>query len=352
MWSSLKKRCSESGKALLAKSLPVDVVVSVIVATFDRPDDLRNCLRCLVAQETARQVEIIVVDNNPASGFTPPVVAEFSSVILINETRKGLSYARNSGFTAGSGSICIATDDDVTMPVDWLEKLIAPFVRADIMVVTGNVLPAELKNDAQILFENYGGLGKGFTNREVNGAWFDSSHSAVATWHLGATANAAFRSNIFSHPQIGLLNEALGAGTPTGCSEDTYLFYKVLKAGYTVHYEADAYVWHRHRHSIEALRKQLYNYSKGHVAYNLMTWLTDGDWRGLRRVVFEVPFMFLRRTKARIRGRSNYPLKLLWVEVKGHLSGAWALWRAHQRVKRLGRSTPYLQRSTEKEVNV
>ena len=29
-----------------------------------------------------------------------------------------------------------------------------------------------------------------------------------------------------------MMDEALGAGTPTGCSEDTYVFYRVLKAGY------------------------------------------------------------------------------------------------------------------------
>ena len=37
---------------------------------------------------------------------------------------------------------------------------------------------------------------------------------------LGATANAAFRRSIFFDPAIGLLDEALGAGMPTGCSED------------------------------------------------------------------------------------------------------------------------------------
>jgi hypothetical protein len=99
-----------------------------------------------------------------------------------------------------------------------------------------------------------------------------------------------------------------------------------------------------------ALRKQLYNYSKGHVAYNLLTWLDDGDWRGLRRVVLEVPLMFLRRIKASVRGRSNYPLRLLGIEIMGHLSGPWALWRARQRVKRIGRSSPYVQQKPKVEI--
>ena len=107
------------------------------------------------------RVEIVVVDNNPASGLTTPVVAEFPGIVLVNEPRRGLAYARNAGFAACTGEIAVATDDDVTVPPDWLEKLIAPFARPDVMVVTGNVLPIELETAAQQLFEAYGGLGRG-----------------------------------------------------------------------------------------------------------------------------------------------------------------------------------------------
>jgi O-antigen biosynthesis protein len=320
---------------------PADV--SVVVATRDRPDDLRGCLRCLAAQATPRRVEIVVVDNNPDSGVTPAVVAEFSGVVLVNERRKGLSYARNTGFCTSTGEIIIATDDDVTMPPDWLEKLVAPFSRRDVMIVTGNVLPMELETRAQYLFEAYGGLGKGFERFEADGEWFDHfNRSAVPTWILGATANAAFRAAIFSHPQIGLLDEALGAGTPTGCSEDTDLFYKVLKAGYTIVYEPDAYVWHRHRRDMPALRNQIYSYSKGHVAYHLTTLFRDRDLRALHRLAVELPGAHLWRINERLHRRSTYPLSLMILEIKGNLAGPWALWQSRRQVKRKGRSAPYV----------
>jgi GT2 family glycosyltransferase len=324
-------------------SLPIDVPVSVVVATQDRPDDLRACLRCLTAQRSTRRVEIIVVDNNPDSRLTPPVVAEFPGAILINEHRKGLSYARNAGFNASTGDIVIATDDDVTVPADWLEKLVAPFSRTDVMIVTGNVLPFELETRAQRMFETYGGLGRGFDSIEANGAWFDHfSRHAVPTWNLGATANAAFRSEIFNHPHIGLLDEALGAGTPTGCSEDTDLFYRVLKAGATIIYEPEAYVWHRHRRDMRALRKQIYNYSKGHVAYHLTTLLRDRDLRALHRLVLELPKAHAHRIVRRLRGKSAYPISLIALEIRGNLAGPLALWQARRRVRRLGRSAAYI----------
>src|SRR5205814_10222425 len=262
---------------------------SIVVATYDRPEDLRTCLRCLVAQVSPRGVEIVVVDNNPASGLTPPVVAEFPGVRLVNEPRKGASYARNKGIITNSGDLVLITDDDVTVPPDWLEKLVAPFVRTEVMAVTGNVLPLELETLAQRLFEAYGGLGRGFEGCEVNRDWFGQFISAVPTWKLGGTANAAFRATIFSHPQIGLMDEALGPGMPSGVGEDTYLFYKILKAGYTIVYEPTAWVWHRHRRDRESLKDQIYSYSKGHVAYHLTTWLRDGDRRAFVRLAYSLP---------------------------------------------------------------
>jgi len=321
--------------------LPEGIPVSVVVATFDRPDDLRNCLKHLKAQQTNRPVEIVVVDNHPESGLTPPVVQEFPEVVLVKETRKGLAYARNAGFVASSGEILIATDDDVTVPPDWLEKLVKSFARSDVMVVTGNVLPLELETKYQQAFENYGGLGRGFNSLEVDGSWYDLfPHKPSPTWLLGATANAAFRRTIFSHPEIGLMDEALGPGMPSGVGEDTYLFYKVIKAGYTIVYEAKAYVWHKHRRSEQALKRQLYGYSKGHVSYNLTTWLRDRDWRGLAQVLLGLPYAHYYRIKEYLLRRSDYPISLIFLEILGNLAGPWSLWRSRLRVKKQGRSLP------------
>lgn len=328
--------------------LPDPVPVSIVVATFDRPDDLRNCLQHLTAQQTQRSLEIVVVDNHPESGLTPPVVNDFPGVMLVNETRQGLAYARNAGFVASSGDILIATDDDVTMPPDWVEKLIAPFARADVMIVTGNVLPLELDAPSQQAFENYGGLGRGFEPREVDGAWYDLfPHKPPPTWSLGATANAAFRATLFSHPEIGLMDECLGPGMPSGVGEDTYLFYKALKAGYTLIYEPFAFVWHKHRRTEAALERQIYGYSKGHVSYNLTTWLRDGDWRGLAQVLLGLPYAHYYRIKEYLLRRSDYPIGLILLEIRGNLAGPWSLWRSRIRVKKDGRSRPFRPQSSE-----
>ena len=331
--------------------LPVlaPTVVSIVVPSCDRPDDLRRCLSSLVTQRTRHALEIIVVDNRPDEGSARAVAREFPGVRIVDESRRGLSYARNAGIAAASGSIVVATDDDVAAPAGWIEQLVAPFARREVMCVTGNVLPLELETEAQVRFEEYGGLGKGFTPFDVNGAWFASRRVAVPTWMLGATANAAFRASVFRDPRIGLLDEALGAGMPTGCSEDTYLFYKILKAEGTIVYEPSAYVWHRHRSTNAALRQQILAYSRGHVAYHLTTLSRDGDRRALVRLFYSLPKTYLRRAMHRLRGWSDYPLSLIALEIRGNIEGAFALWRARRRVARLGRSAPLVVRAPETE---
>lgn len=314
--------------------------VSIVIPTCDRPEDLRRCLASVTAQSTGLELEVIVVDNRPGSAATREVVRDFPSVRLVAESRPGLSYARNTGIAAAHGEVIVATDDDVTAPPDWIARLVAPFERAEVVAVTGQVLPRELETESQCRFEAYGGLGKGFERREANGEWFHNRRTAVPTWELGATANAAFRASLFRDSRIGLLDEALGAGMPTGCSEDTYLFYRILQAGHTIVYEPSAYVWHRHRDSMASLRHQILAYSRGHVAYHLTTWLRDGDRRALLRLCYSLPRAYARRAWQRLRGRSDYPLSLILLEIRGNLAGPWALWRSRRRVRELGPSAP------------
>jgi hypothetical protein len=159
---------------------------------------------------------------------------------------------------------------------------------------------------------------------------------------LGATANAAFRVSIFSHPQIGLMDEALGPGMPSGVGEDIYVFYKVLKAGYTVIYEPAAFVWHKHRRDMSALRRQLYGYSKGIISYHLNTLVRDRDQRALLTVAVDIPLWHLKRVKERLLGRSSHPIKLILLEIAGNLAAPWSLWKSYQRVRSEGRSGPYV----------
>lgn len=304
---------------------------SIVIATRDRPAELAGCLRSLAEQETDVEVEVVVVDNGRAHESVRDVAdASACATKVLVEARPGLSVARNTGIRAAGGEVIVTTDDDVRVPPHWLDRLVAPFSREEVMAVTGNVLPLELETRAQRLFEAYGGLGKGFHRREYGPAWFRQRGFGPRTWRIGATANAAFRSDVFDHPRVGLFAESLGAGRPAGVGEDTYLFYRILKAGGTIVYDPDAYVWHRHRQDLEALERQLRAYSAGHVAYHLTTLLQEGDLRSLAYLLVRLPAGHAYRLLQQVRGSSNYSLRLLMAEMAGSLSGPAAYLRSRR----------------------
>ena len=327
----------------LLPQLSSSIPVSIVITTCDRPEDLESCLRQLLAQQTSRPVEIIVADNRPHSGITPPVVEKFPGVKWVQEARSGSAYGRNAAIVASTGEIVVTVDDDITVPVDWLEKLIAPLARSEVVAVTGNVLPKELETRAQVLFEALtGGLGSGYERFEVDGQWLGSFAILPAIGELGVSANAAFRASIFSDPQIGLMDEALGAGTPTGGGEETYLFYKILRAGHTLVYEPTAFVWHRHRRELPALYRQHFCHWKGGIAFLLRVWLQAGDRRAFPLIFRYIPEYVCQRVVKRFRGQFEAPWPYLWSEILGYLLAFWCLAISCLRVRKLGRSTAYV----------
>jgi glucosyl-dolichyl phosphate glucuronosyltransferase len=100
--------------------------VSVIVATWNRAELLARCLRALAAQTLpADQFEVLVVDNNSSDDTRAVVEASGPPVRYLFEARQGVSAARNTGLRAAAAPVVAFTDDDVVVPPDWLEALLA-----------------------------------------------------------------------------------------------------------------------------------------------------------------------------------------------------------------------------------
>ena len=105
-----------------------DPVLSVVVCTHERPDDLRRCLAALAALEDP--VEAIVVD----SASRPPcreLVEEFAAQVrglrYVHEPEPGLSRARNRGLAEASHPVVAFVDDDAAPAPDWARRLAAAF---------------------------------------------------------------------------------------------------------------------------------------------------------------------------------------------------------------------------------
>jgi GT2 family glycosyltransferase len=270
--------------------------VSVIICTRNRPEALKNCLvslRSLLQHPN----EIIVVDNDPPSGATPRVTAEFPEVRYAPEARAGLSAARNTGIRNATGEIIAFTDDDVTVHPNWIRAILEVFDGSNVMAITGAVLPAELATDAQFAFQSEalgGELGfEGYEALDFDEDFVrNTMNLGVPVWRMGAGANMAFRREAFE--RVGMFDERLGAGT-SGCSEDSEMWYRLLAEGYRCRYDPRVVVSHFHRADWQSLSHQTYSYMRGHIAALLFQFDRYRHWGNVKRAFGVLPFYFTKQ---------------------------------------------------------
>ncbi|AUY48824.1 glycosyltransferase [Streptomyces sp. CB01881] len=242
--------------------------VSVIVCTRDRDEMLPRCLDSLV-RIGPPLVEVILVDNAPRDDATEKLVRTRygDRIRYVREPLPGLSRARNRGLAAARGELCAFTDDDAIPDSRWVNALVEAFQSDDrIACVTGLVLPAELDTKAQLVVEQYCAPGRGFEARSwsLRGS-VDDPLVQFSVGRFGMGANMAFRTAVLR--ALGGFDPATGTGTPSRGGEDLLSFQQVLAAGYTVAYQPDALVWHRHRRTMEALAHQIRGFGVGFGAY-------------------------------------------------------------------------------------
>jgi glycosyltransferase involved in cell wall biosynthesis len=115
---------------------------SVIVLTFNRNDYLRDVLASLTKQ-TRTPDEVIVVDNG-INHDTESVVLSFQAALpikYVQERRRGIPFARNTGVRSCSGELIAFIDDDCAASPDWLKNLEKHFLRdPNIGAVGGDVI--------------------------------------------------------------------------------------------------------------------------------------------------------------------------------------------------------------------
>ncbi|HWP81076.1 MAG TPA: glycosyltransferase family 2 protein [Bacteroidota bacterium] len=109
---SLKKN-----RAMTTGSSKGDPLVSVIIPTYDRPQQLDRCLESL-KQQTYRNIEVIVVDQsvNSSAGSAPGV----PNLTILRQKARNRSLAKNRGISRAKGEIVMFCDDDIVLSPDLI----------------------------------------------------------------------------------------------------------------------------------------------------------------------------------------------------------------------------------------
>lgn len=324
---------------------PADTpLVTIIVCTRDRADDLRTCLEHLRGLRYP-SLDILVVDNAPTDDSTARSVAEYSArdarFRTVQEPRPGLSAACNCGVRHARGEIIAFTDDDVAVDAGWIAGLLRGFARGGkVGAVTGLVATADIAGPAEAYFDARSPSWSARMDPEL----FDLAEHRrdeplypYSAGIFGTGANLAFRRQALL--DTGAFDEALGAGAPTKGGEDLDMFVRILRSGWAIAHEPSAVVWHHHRADEAALLRQMYGYGSGLTAY-LTKCVLDRGTRGhvLRRLPAGAVRMIgiKRSTDERLVPGVPAPRGAMRRELSGMVAGPWLYLRA-RRVLRRGR---------------
>ena len=95
--------------------------ISVIVCAHNEARYLPACLHSVLAQ--SRVPDELLVINNASTDETALVASQVPRVRVVDEPRKGLVVARETGRHHSTGDILIYVDADCRAPLGWLERI-------------------------------------------------------------------------------------------------------------------------------------------------------------------------------------------------------------------------------------
>ena len=325
-------RCEQARDQFMSRA----PMISVVVPTRDRVEELSACLDSLLELKYPRD-EIIVVDNAPGTPATADLVrrryGHLPQVRYVREDRPGSQWARNSSLRLVRGDIVAFIDDDAIADPYWLTHLAMAFETADrVACVTGLALPAELETQAQCWFEQFGGFNKGRAfRRRIHNLTTHRMPDPLFPYLagvFGAGVNMAFKADVFR--DLGGFDPAFVNG------QDSEAFLRIILKGYTLVYEPTAVVRHYHRRDYASLRNQLHRYGIACTAV-LTKCVTDNPWR-LLELLGKLPhaMVYLMNPRsARNEHKRDYPRELLWREMTGMLIGPPAYVRRRRQANRI-----------------
>ncbi|MDO8583097.1 MAG: glycosyltransferase family 2 protein [bacterium] len=112
--------------------------VSIIIPAYNEEEYIRPCLQSLVWQNTKRNFEVILIDNN-STDATKKIAMSFKDKLdirIITEKKQGRGIARWRGFEEATGEFLFSSDADTIFPPEWIERFMEYFKDKKIVAVT------------------------------------------------------------------------------------------------------------------------------------------------------------------------------------------------------------------------
>lgn len=194
---------------------------SIIIPTYNSQNRIRKTIDAIKKQKTKHQYEIIIVDDGSTDNTKEEV--KKTNAVYIYQENKGPASARNNGAKKAIGEILIFLDDDCIPTKNWIDEMLTPFKKKEIMGVQGAYITKQERLIPQ------------FIQAEIEERY---KHMKKYVDFIG-TYSAAYRKDIF------LRNEGFDETYSKANAEDTELSYRLSKTNKLI-FNKNAKVEHTH----------------------------------------------------------------------------------------------------------
>jgi glycosyltransferase involved in cell wall biosynthesis len=217
--------------------------VSVVVPTQDRAALLRDALQSLVQQEYPREsYEIVVVDDG-STDDTSRVVQRYTAstaprVLAVCQAAAGINAARNAGIKSSRGDLICFVDDDVEAPRGWLRAMADGAARHPTAGCLGGPIRLRIESRQRLCGREGVGTALDLGPHDLVGPLLCGSNMAVR--RSAVEGVGPFRDDV-----------------PVHAGDEVEWEQRLLAAGGTTAYIADAWLWHRRTDADLRLRRSL-----------------------------------------------------------------------------------------------
>ena len=152
--------------------------LSLIIPAYNEEALIAECLKAIAraieksAAAKNHAIEIIVV-NNASTDRTGEIARTFLQVKVVDESRKGIVWARKAGFLASSGHLIAGLDADTLLPIGWLDKVFTEFERDPrLLALSGPHIYYDAPLSTRVSTKIFYGLG--YIGNFFNGLFFNN----------------------------------------------------------------------------------------------------------------------------------------------------------------------------------
>jgi len=254
--------------------------ISVIVPTYNRPDNLKECLDNLKRQNLDRKFfEIIVVDDGSSMELEPLVNLSLRDsgikYFFIKQVNSGPAEARNKGILAATGEVILFIGDDIMASNNYLYEHYNFHLKnngSDMAMLGFTTWSKDIKISDFMIWLEASGFQFGYNDLKPGQA---------------AGYNYFYTSNISLKRRFMLDNGLSNSSFRYAAFEDSELGYRLIRAGLKLIYNPQALAYHKHEVNFKGSMERMKIVGESAKIFSglhpeLADELSLKSWRGLK----------------------------------------------------------------------